>query len=238
VQIPVSGLKSYLWLWTRALTDLDPRSLACFRIGLGAVLLYDISLIWDVIDLWPGMQAYFAGLPLPDWAQPAGDVATLKWLFGVYVLFTLGLIFLVAYAVILLPINLYTGARGLNGMLDMTALTGIESELGIITFTVLLVGLIGTTYAIFGGLRTVAVSDTLNGIGLLIGGLLIVYFALQAVSGGEGVFAGLAKIGAEHPDRFNSIAGPTLFTGVLLLNLFYWCTNQQIIQRTFGAKNL
>ena len=31
---------------------------------------------------------------------------------------------------------------------------------------------------------------------------------------------------------------PTLFTGVLLLNFFYWCTNQQIIQRTFGAKNL
>ena len=55
----------------------------------------------------------------------------------------------------------------------------------------------------------------------------------------------MAKLGAENPDRFNSIAGPTqsvpfptLFTGVLLLNLFYWCTNQQIIQRTFGAKNL
>ena len=69
------------------------------------------------------------------------------------------LIFLIAYAVILLPIILYTGARGLNGMLDMAALTGIESEMGIITFTVLLVGLIGTAYAIFGGLRTVAVSD-------------------------------------------------------------------------------
>jgi SSS family solute:Na+ symporter len=137
------------------------------------------------------------------------------------------LIFLIAYAVILLPIILYTGARGLNGMLDMPALTGIESEVGNITFTVLLVGLIGTTYAIFGGLRTVAVSDTLNGIGLLSGGLLIVYFGLQAVSGGEGVLTGLEQIRATHPDRFNSIAGPsqsvpfpTLFTGVLLLNLF------------------
>ena len=144
-----------------------------------------------------------------------------------------------------MPIILYTGARGLNGMLDMSELTGIQSELGIITFTVLLVGLIGTAYAIFGGLRTVAVSDTLNGIGLLIGGFLIVYFALQMVSGGEGFFAGLATISETHPDRFNSTAGPsqsepfpTLFTGVLLLNLFYWCTNQQIIQRTFGAKNL
>ena len=88
------------------------------------------------------------------------------------------LIFLIAYAVILWPIILYTGARGLNDILEMSELTGILSELGIITFTVLLVGLIGTTYAIFGEFRTVAVSDTLNGIGQLIGGFLVVYFAL------------------------------------------------------------
>jgi solute:Na+ symporter, SSS family len=154
-------------------------------------------------------------------------------------------IFLVAYAAILLPIVLYTGARGLNGMLDMAALTGIQSEQGIITFTVWLVGIIGTTYAIFGGLRTVAVSDTLNGIGLLTGGFLIAYFGLQAVSGGQGIFAGLEQMQAAHPEKFNSIGSaeqsvpfPTLFTGVLLLGMFYWTTNQQIIQRTFGARNL
>ena len=55
------------------------------------------------------------------------------------------LIFLIAYAVILWPIILYTSARGLNDMLEMSELTGIQSELGNITFTVLLVGLIGTT---------------------------------------------------------------------------------------------
>ena len=91
------------------------------------------------------------------------------------------LIFLIAYAVILLPIILYTGARGLNG---------IQSELGMITFTVLLVGLIGTTYAIFGGLRTVAVSDTLNGVGLLSVGFLIVYFALQMSAAARGTLRG------------------------------------------------
>ena len=47
------------------------------------------------------------------------------------------------------------------------------------------------------------------------------------------------------PDKFNSIGGPksevpfaTLFTGVLVINMFYWCTNQQIIQRTFAASSL
>jgi len=155
------------------------------------------------------------------------------------------LIFLGAYVAILLPIILYTGATALVGMLDIQALTGIESYAGVIWVTVWVVGLIGTGYALFGGLSSIAVSDLLNGIGLLLGGFAITYFGLQAVSEGEGVLQGWQTLNEANPERFNSIGGPeqsvpfsTLFTGVLLLNVFYWCTNQQIIQRTFGASSL
>ncbi|WP_431023862.1 solute:sodium symporter family transporter [Halomonas sp. H5] len=155
------------------------------------------------------------------------------------------IIFLIAYAVILLPIILYSGAMGLQGMLDLPGLTGIQSSTTLLWLTVWVVGIIGALYALFGGLRTVAVSDTLNGVGLLIGGFLIVYVGLQAVSGGEGVLAGWELLKASDPQKLNSIGGPgqqvpfsTVFTGVLLLHLFYWTTNQQIIQRTFAAKNL
>lgn len=154
-------------------------------------------------------------------------------------------IFLVAYAVILLPIILYSGAVGLQGMLDLSGLTGIESDTTLLWLAVWIVGLMGSIYALFGGLRTVAVSDTLNGIGLLIGGFMIVYFGLQAVSDGGGVLAGWETLKQSNPEKLNSIGGEnqqvpfaTLFTGVLLINLFYWTTNQQIIQRTFAAKNL
>ncbi|MHC4994363.1 MAG: solute:sodium symporter family transporter [Planctomycetota bacterium] len=154
------------------------------------------------------------------------------------------IIFILAYAAILLPIILYTGATGLMGILDLPAMTGIENETTILWGTVWFIGIVGSIYAIFGGLRTVAVSDTINGFGLLVGGVMIVWFGLNAVSD-EGVFQALSEIKAEHPEKFNSIGGPessvpfsTLFTGVLLLNLFYWTTNQQIIQRTFGASNL
>ncbi len=92
MQMPTNRVITYLRAWVDALADLDPRSLACFRIGLGVVLIYDVGLAWDVIDLWPGMQAYFDGLPLPHWAQPAGDVATLKLLFGLYAVLALGLV--------------------------------------------------------------------------------------------------------------------------------------------------
>jgi len=153
-------------------------------------------------------------------------------------------IFIFAYAGILLPIILYTGATGLMGILDLSSITGIENETALLWITVWFIGIVGSIYAIFGGLRTVAVSDTINGFGLLVGGVLICLFALNAVSD-EGIFQALETLKEEHPEKFNSIGGPdssvpfsTLFTGVLLLNLFYWTTNQQIIQRTFGASTL
>jgi SSS family solute:Na+ symporter len=155
------------------------------------------------------------------------------------------IIFLIAYAVILLPIILYTGAKGLSSMLDIGALTGIQNDTLLLWLMVALIGTLGSIYAIFGGLRTVAVSDTLNGAGLLIGGFLIAYFGLQAVSENQGAFSGLTILQQAAPERFNSIGSAdqsvpfaTIFSGVMLLNLFYWCTNQQIIQRTLAASSL
>jgi SSS family solute:Na+ symporter len=153
-------------------------------------------------------------------------------------------IFLVAYTLILLPIILYTGATGMTGILGLDQVLGLSYP-ATIALIAAVVGVIGGIYAISGGLRSVAVSDTLNGAGLLTGGFLIVWFGLEAVGEGGGPLAGWANLRASHPDRFSPIGGPdssvpfsTIFTGVILLHLFYWCTNQQIIQRTLGAKSL
>lgn len=169
-------------------------------------------------------------------------------------------IFIVAYMLILLPFVLFLGARGLTGMLNLESLLGfVDETTGAVTETqarsaelksiwavIIFIAVVGAAYAIWGGLKAIAVSDTFNGAGLLIGGLMITFFSLQVVAGEEGGFSGaFAKIKAADPDAFQSLGKsdegthwPTLFTGVLLLNFFYWCTNQQIIQRTFGAKNL
>ena len=154
------------------------------------------------------------------------------------------LIFLIAYAVILLPIILYTGATGLIGILDVQNLLGLELHSQTLWIIIWVVGIIGSCYALFGGLRTVAVSDTINGIGLLAGGLMIVWFGLDSLGEGD-ISTGIDVLTAGNPDRFNSIGGAdssvpfgTVFSGILLLNMFYWTTNQQIIQRTFGARSL
>jgi len=156
-------------------------------------------------------------------------------------------IFLFAYALILIPLILYTGAKGLINMMDLATLTGIENSTTLLQLTCILIGILGLLYSRFGGLRSLAVLDTINGIGLLIGGIMIAWFALNAMGGGEGIGAGWTALNENHPEHMDSTGAEgvdvsvpfsTLFTGVALLNLFYWCTNQQIIQRTFGASSL
>lgn len=154
-------------------------------------------------------------------------------------------IFIIAYMLILLPFVLYSGSKALSGMLDLETRLGL-SEVTLVWMVVGFITIVGSAYAIFGGLRAVAVSDTFNGLGLLIGGGLITWFSLKYAAGdGQSVAGVFSQIQEQNPDAFVSLgkAGedvhwPTLFTGVLLLNFFYWCTNQQIIQRTFGAKSL
>jgi solute:Na+ symporter, SSS family len=162
------------------------------------------------------------------------------------------LIFLVAYVVILLPIILFTGATGMIGILDVPSIlgglperTGVDPNTFSLWLIVWLVGLLGSIYALFGGMRSVAVSDTFNGIGLFVGGFLITGLALMKLGGDGGMLAGAELVMTEQKERFNSIGSnsssvpfSTIFSGIFLLNLFYWTTNQQIIQRTFGASSL
>ncbi len=166
------------------------------------------------------------------------------------------MIFLLAYAFLLIPIILYSGAVGLSQMLDLKNLTGItepinflgmvvQPDTAILWGTVFMIGIMGSLYSRFGSLKTLAVLDTINGVGLLVGGFMIAWFALNKVSDGDGIVQGWKLLKEANPARLNSIGTPetsvpfsTLFTGVALLNLFYWCTNQQIIQRTFGASSL
>ena len=160
-------------------------------------------------------------------------------------------IFLFFYVFLLLPLILYTGAVALKQILDFHSLLPGLSDTKILWIAIWLIGLMGCAYSLFGGLRTCAVLDTINGIGLFIGGFMIVFFALAKVDaingGGLGIMGALSEVSNAHKEAemFNTFGRPnsevpfwTLFTGVLIINMFYWCTNQQIIQRTFGAKGL
>jgi len=99
-------------------------------------------------------------------------------------------LFLTGYAVVLLPMVLFTGSKAISGMFNFPEMFGVSSWTAI-WICVWAIGLIGSIYAIFGGLKAVAVSDTINAVGLLIGGLLIPIFGLMALSDDMSVMGGI-----------------------------------------------
>ncbi len=152
-------------------------------------------------------------------------------------------LFLTGYVVVLLPVILYSGSVAISGMFEVPELFGI-SETAALWLCVWGIGIIGSIYAVFGGLKAVAVSDSINAIGLLIGGILIPIFGLMAIGDGS-IMDGISTMVDANPQKFKSMGSETdpvpfhtIFTGMMLVQLFYWGTNQQIIQRALGAKDL
>lgn len=139
----------------------------------------------------------------------------------------IGGIFLVGNVVIYQPIMLYTGA------LFMKSMFGLDTPI------IVLAGffaIAGAAYAIFGGLRAVAISDTYSGILLLVMCSLLTFLAVQAI---DFDFSGipmerLTLIGASD----SPIPFATLFTGMIFIQMFYWSTNQNITQKAMAAPTL
>ena len=153
------------------------------------------------------------------------------------------LFLIVSFVVTLLPIVLYTGAINLESIFNISEVLGVSKSEGL-WFTVIVIGLIGSLYAIFGGLKAVAVSDTINGYGLLIAGLMVPLFALLHIGDGN-IIEGVSKVYQHAPEKFNVIGASdsvlpfsVLFTGLIINQLYFWGMNQTIIQRALGAKNL
>lgn len=138
-------------------------------------------------------------------------------------------LFLLGYMLTYLPTVLYSGALAFNQIFQLDKLFGITSFQSIAILCVA-IGVIGSIYAIFGGLKAVAVSDTVNGVGLLIGGLLIPILSICILGNGS-FLAGIQDFITNVPaEKFNAvnpanalppmIPWPVLFLGMLFNNLF------------------
>lgn len=150
---------------------------------------------------------------------------------------------MISFVITLLPIVLYTGAINLESIFNVSEVLDVSQQQGII-ITVIGIGLLGSLYAIFGGLKAVAVSDTINGYGLLIGGLAVPCIALVSIGDGN-LLTGLIKVYEHAPEKFNVVGASdsimpfsVLFTGLIINQLYFWSMNQTIIQRALGAKSL
>lgn len=161
------------------------------------------------------------------------------------------IIMMVNYIVVMLPSALYAGAQVFIKIFHFDDIFGLSYFQALVIMCVA-IAIVGSIYAIFGGLKAIAVSDTINGCGMLIGGIMVTLFGFIFLSnslGGNGTMLdGVEKFISTKPELMNAIneAGsnepwwpwPALMTGLVINNLYYWGCDQAIVQRAFGAKSL
>src|SRR5690606_15744492 len=143
---------------------------------------------WTVTVIPPLL--FFAGLILPVFLRN-GYATIPEFLENRYGSTTRRLVtglFLFCYIFGGMPVALYGGAIAFIHLFDVPAALGL-SETASVWIVVWALGIIGGIYALFGGLKGGAISDTLNGAGLLLGGVLVFWFGLRAAGNGS-VFAG------------------------------------------------
>ncbi|OEV04130.1 sodium:solute symporter [Streptomyces oceani] len=95
-------------------------------------------------------------------------------------------------------------------------------------------------YTVFGGLKSVAVNDVIQAIVFLVGGAIVFFAALAAIPSWDAVerAAPGGELSIFQPADDAQVPWPGVFTGLVVIGIYFWCTNQVIVQRTLGAKSL
>jgi SSS family solute:Na+ symporter len=157
---------------------------------------------------------------MPEYLERRFDDRSRTWL-AAYML--------LAYVFVAMATVLYSGGLALRTIFDMPLGWGI---------TILAVFAGG--YTAYGGLKAVVWSDLIQGVMLVLGGVLATVLGLRAIGGWDGLMS-------EAGDKFHMILPlnhPELpwfavfFGGLWIANLFYWGCNQFITQRALGARNV
>ena len=152
----------------------------------------------------------------------------------------LSFFWLIVYIFINLTSVLWLGSLAIN------ALTGLDLFYGLI-----ILALFSLAYSLSGGLKAVAMTDVVQVILLIFGGLAVSFIALNIISESSGVFEGLRIVMNEMPEKFDMVLSKDnpsykdlpgiwilLGLGVWIGHFFYWGFNQYITQRALGAKNI
>src|SRR3569833_834530 len=131
------------------------------------------------------------------------------------------------------------------GATAVHTVAGIELQTALVALAVF-----AGAYALYGGLKAVALTDIVQVSLLVLGGLIISYLALDEVSGHQGLLHGFQYLQDHFPEHFRMILPPTdhnykdlpgltvLMGGLWGMNVSYWGFNQYIIQRALAAKDL
>ena len=151
----------------------------------------------------------------------------------------LSIISLAAYVLTKVSVTVYAGALVFNVLFPDFHMGSLDAFWCGALLTIILTGL----YSVFGGLRAVLYTDACQAIILLLGSIFILYFGLSKLDGG---WSGLRDFTATHASQYalwhplsdKDFPWLAICIASPIIGIWYWCTDQYIVQRTLAAKNL
>ncbi|WP_435625303.1 sodium:solute symporter [Flagellimonas sp.] len=178
---------------------------------------------WIVLLLgWLFLPFYFRSkvFTMPEFLEKRFDSKS-RWFLSVFSL--------VGYVITKVSVTIYAGGIVVSELLGIPFWYG---AIGIVLFT--------GAYTVIGGMKAVIYTETLQTVILIIGSMIITYLGLQKVGGWEEL---RLAAGSEHFNMWRPISDPDFpWTGMLfggtIVGVWYWCTDQYIVQRTLAANNI
>ena len=139
---------------------------------------------------------------------------------------------LLAYILTKVSITIYAGGIVVSELLGIPFWYG---AIGIVLFT--------GVYTVIGGLKAVIYTETLQTIVLIFGSVIITILGLYEVGGWKQLRETVTAVSPDHFDMWRPMSDPDFpWTGMLIggtiVGIWYWCTDQYIVQRTLAANNI
>jgi len=188
---------------------------------------------WIIIMLaWVFVPFYYrSGVStMPEFIERRFN-ATARWI--------LSIVSLVAYIFTKVSVTVYAGALVFQTLLPDTFGTP-DNAFWVGAFaTVILTGV----YTVFGGFRAVVYTDSVQALVLLTGSVAITYFGLSQLEGGWATLREVCGEATHNLKLWRPNSDPDFpWLGILIaspiVGIWYWCTDQYIVQRTLAAKDL
>ena len=144
----------------------------------------------------------------------------------------LSLFSLVAYVLTKVSVTIYAGGIVVSELLGIPFWYG---AIGVVVFTGI--------YTVIGGMKAVIYTETLQAIILIMGSIIITYLGLQEVGGWAELRNTVVAASPDHFNMWRPMSDPDFpWTGLLfggtIVGVWYWCTDQYIVQRTLAANNI
>jgi len=178
---------------------------------------------WIVLLLgWLFLPFYMrAGVfTMPEFLEKRFDARS-RWFLSIFSIF--------GYVLTKVSVTIYAGGVVVSELIGLSFWQGAF-------ITVFVTGV----YTILGGMRAVVYTEALQTVVLIIGSLIITYLGFDAIGGWSEL---KATVGPDHFDMWRPATDPDFpWTGLLfggtVVGIWYWCTDQYIVQRTLAAHNI